>query len=1182
MGTVLSATRTQFNSLHLPMKEERYTVNTSGKLTGCYKSIFTYPIADINRHARTPYYSLPVCVEYLYQPTPASSAAIPRRRVSSTYDNFGNIIKQSEEFHQGYQQYVLQTTTVSHYMTTNWGTQLLLMRNERDEITQTERIITNKPTSDQRNIETSSTVFVELRGTSRTETPWKDKTFTYDRYGRLISQALAWSLGSPMPPGSLRETISKFSYGYSNCILTSTTYDPDNNATHVISDVRIRGGPVIARVLPGGQRETFDYDVLGRMVRHTNELGESRKILYETGPGINKEVETTFLGYQTVKTLDSLNRPIRKHDNGDPNNPNTTRMLEEVTLDSLGRVQTKTDAMGLKTHQSFDSLGRSLSIVDPDSNNLTFVYNDERLETRQFLNGDLRRVTMHDPCSNILQETEFPDSEDTATCYTLTTEKSYDGFQRLVHETIKQSPKDVNANQSSVILKEEWTAYDYESGKTSQKVSGRSDIGFDNIEHNYSRDLFGNVLTYRKKVMYGDGKSYINEGPVTIYDASNRLTELQNQFGQSERSHYNDNGWLVKKTRFDGTEILFSHDACGQITQTTSPENCVRRTYTCKDRLREVKQSSKSMTYDYTLDGTVSSTTHESGLVQTFKLDGFSRVVQESDVFGVIHETEYNEAGRVSKRVCKGQLVEYTYGLASHKRGQLVATRMTGDIQHLKQVTYDGFHRVKQESVQSLDSRTILETQYQTDGQGRLINVKSLSTAYPDLTKERNFMYDGLGQLVQDTVSSTSRFITKYRYDGNHNVIYLDENGSIQQMAYNAIDQRTDPGFQYDTNGRMVTDNTGTTFKFDSMDRLLNATTKDGQRREFGYHADDSLAFSKNSESTANLFHSQGIVNATEITNQGKGSNKTSYLIDGRRRLASFTNDDHPKYFVDQKGSTALLFGKEEYSTFAYTAYGADRVPSPQQIQARFGFAQEFKHPDSNLIYLRSRHYSSDHMSFISMDSLVKENRYAYCDGDPVNFIDPSGHDRWRESMSTVVGVAVTIGVTLGALALSTFLPPVGVTATIAIGAAVGAAANVLGSVATRAVAGTLGDYGWGDLAMDASVGFIIGAVTTGVGIAWRVGRQALRDLNLNRSFSSQGQSLSVQYSRSGNRSPFSSMAWSYDSSFGGLSGRSTAPSSGLQPLSMHSEMQSRSISFGSPSISSISESEGLGRLWVE
>ena len=85
---------------------------------------------------------------------------------------------------------------------------------------------------------------------------------------------------------------------------------------------------------------------------------------------------------------------------------------------------------------------------------------------------------------------------------------------------------------------------------------------------------------------------------------------------------------------------------------------------------------------------------------------------------------------------------------------------------------------------------------------------------------------------------------------------------------------------------------------------------------------------------------------------------------------------------------------------YSYTAYG-DLLPDSPTPNA-FGYNAEATDYNTGLQYLRARYYNTDTGRFIQKDEYKGDftqpgtlNRYAYCAGNPVNRIDPSGQDSY-------------------------------------------------------------------------------------------------------------------------------------------------------------------------------------------
>ena len=110
---------------------------------------------------------------------------------------------------------------------------------------------------------------------------------------------------------------------------------------------------------------------------------------------------------------------------------------------------------------------------------------------------------------------------------------------------------------------------------------------------------------------------------------------------------------------------------------------------------------------------------------------------------------------------------------------------------------------------------------------------------------------------------------------------------------------------------------------------------------------------------------------------------------------------------------------------------------------------------DANgLYYMRARYYNIDIMRFInqdiltgSIDSSQSLNRYAYVEGNPVNFLDPLGLDEYKvdtSGMHTTLGRIGAAAYIVGGIA-TVFFPGA---------AAVIAAAYVTGAIASGLKAG--------------------------------------------------------------------------------------------------------------------------------
>ena len=113
---------------------------------------------------------------------------------------------------------------------------------------------------------------------------------------------------------------------------------------------------------------------------------------------------------------------------------------------------------------------------------------------------------------------------------------------------------------------------------------------------------------------------------------------------------------------------------------------------------------------------------------------------------------------------------------------------------------------------------------------------------------------------------------------------------------------------------------------------------------------------------------------------------------------------------------------------------------------------------ETGLFWLSSRYYSPELCRFISPDSvdyldpssINGLNLYAYCNNDPINYADPSGH------------VAISIGVLLAIGGI--------------VGAAIGAGASVAGQFLANGCSWE--NFSWGQLALDTVLGGVSGMLS--------------------------------------------------------------------------------------------------------
>ncbi len=100
---------------------------------------------------------------------------------------------------------------------------------------------------------------------------------------------------------------------------------------------------------------------------------------------------------------------------------------------------------------------------------------------------------------------------------------------------------------------------------------------------------------------------------------------------------------------------------------------------------------------------------------------------------------------------------------------------------------------------------------------------------------------------------------------------------------------------------------------------------------------------------------------------------------------------------VDDKNSVLRESGETVANDLAYSAYGQGRAD--QSPASHLGYNGEFREPEVDWYLLGNgyRVYNPVLMQFHSPDNRSPFgegglNSYSYCEGDPINFTDPTGH----------------------------------------------------------------------------------------------------------------------------------------------------------------------------------------------
>ncbi|GFF23650.1 wall-associated protein, partial [Aspergillus udagawae] len=407
----------------------------------------------------------------------------------------------------------------------------------------------------------------------------------------------------------------------------------------------------------------------------------------------------------------------------------------------------------------------------------------------------------------------------------------------------------------------------------------------------------------------------------------------------------------------------------------------------------------------------------------TYSMAG--KLLGYTDVHGQEYQAEYDAAGRMKSMILEKANKETLKVSFSYDNSScLTCTEVQDKARNASlasSLSYDDFSQEVEQTVFQGTKKLYQLTQ--SYGETGLVTTRHLE--------------DGDGKLLRDEV-----FVRTLEYDSvNRLQAIRDGSGAVVSQ------------YRYDASGRLICQmipEQPDTYLFYREDKLI--ATKSGDRH-VSYISD------------GNEYWGQSVQEGTATQTQ-------LWASDGHQSVLTWLDAHQPGQTHHQQ----------------YTPYGHSAAGSSPSI----AFNGQWRDPVTGWYHLGNgyRVYNPVMMRFLTPDSwspftMGEINPYAYCSGDLINCIDPSGHFSffkklfkkfsWKNLITAVAGLAVSIGV--GILTGG---------ASLAIQIGVGIAVGVVAGVA----AGALGDLAdgrtptWKSVAVDAFGGLVGGALrAVGAGV---------------------------------------------------------------------------------------------------
>ncbi|MFJ8433848.1 RHS repeat-associated core domain-containing protein [Kitasatospora sp. NPDC094019] len=494
------------------------------------------------------------------------------------------------------------------------------------------------------------------------------------------------------------------------------------------------------------------------------------------------------------------------------------------------------------------------------------------------------------------------------------------------------------------------------------------------------------------------------------------------------------------------TQALGHDPRSGVLTSAQEGEVTITREYTTAGLPRTETtarsgHSDAAASWSFTLGGLEYDYVGVDGSARRTTRDVHGRVTAVTDP-AVRVLPSYDSAGRATGWTAEDQQSGYTLttALTFDDFGREVL-RATSDnlggtwslVQHwqdndlLSRRTFsDGGNPLRDETF-GYDSRNRLAT-YACDGPAPPTDVDGNEVV------GQTFAYDAFGNVTQ----CRSRFT-----DGSGTATYLFENPSdpCQLTGIHRTGgkgpSRTDLG--YDAAGRLTTDDAGRGLGYDALGRLRSA----GPASRYGYDPLNRLLTQEAGGSTdVRYYRGEALAAVVEDDRPGR-----LVQLAGGTYVAQVRGGSTGLLATDGTGTVRLAAGADGREQYVFTPHGQR---PPGATGSLLGFTGQPCDPVTGAHHLGNgtRAYNPAILRFNTPDTLSPfgaggVNPYLYCEGDPVNRIDPSGHLSWQAWLGIGLGIA--------GLALTV------VTGGMAIAAAGGVMAAIGAASATTLVVGALG-----------------------------------------------------------------------------------------------------------------------------